>query len=141
LGRSYPCNFCKNSKFFSWHTEYSLQDFAFALQNNSDELIHKIKDVRVIKKDKAGVPHRVMVRTAKAEHLFSVKDLYRFKDVKSFAFSIHKRGSRVIIKGNGCGHHMGLCQQGAYEMIARGYSYKKVLSFYYPGTELSTMSA
>lgn len=140
LARSYACQFCKKSKFFVWRKEYSLQDFALTLQNHSDDIIHKIKDVHIIKKDKAGVPHKVLVRTSKAEHFFSGKDLYRLKDIKSFAFTIHKRGSRIIVKGNGYGHHMGLCQQGAYEMISRGYSYKKVLTFYYPGTELTHYS-
>ncbi len=141
LARSYACNFCKKSKLYSWRKEYNLQDFSSLLQENSDTIIHKIKDVRVSKKDKAGIVQEVIARTAKSEHAFTVAELYKtFKDIKSYSFSLLKRGSKIIVKGHGYGHHMGLCQWGARQMIDDGYSYKKVLSFYYPGTTLQKVT-
>jgi stage II sporulation protein D len=38
--------------------------------------------------------------------------------------------------GSGSGHGVGLCQHGADEMGAEGRSYREILAFYYPGTEL-----
>ena len=40
------------------------------------------------------------------------------------------------LDGRGWGHGVGLCQIGAAVMAAEGYSYKEILSHYYPGTEL-----
>ena len=141
LARSYACTYCKKSKLYSWRKEYVLQDFSARLQENSDSIIYKIKDIRVTKKDKAGLVQEVSARTAKSEHIFTVAELYKtFKDIKSYCFSLLKRGTKLIIKGRGYGHHMGLCQWGARQMIDDGHSYKKVLSFYYPGTTLKKVT-
>ncbi len=40
----------------------------------------------------------------------------------------------ITFKGTGYGHHMGLCQWGARELVNQGWNYKKILHFYYPGT-------
>ena len=40
----------------------------------------------------------------------------------------------VILDGRGFGHGLGLSQEGAMEMAREGYSYKKIIRFYYPGT-------
>ena len=39
-------------------------------------------------------------------------------------------------RGTGAGHGVGLCQRGADEMGAEGRSYREILTFYYPGTEM-----
>jgi stage II sporulation protein D len=39
-------------------------------------------------------------------------------------------------RGTGSGHGVGLCQHGADVMGAEGRSYREILAFYYPGTEL-----
>ena len=38
--------------------------------------------------------------------------------------------------GRGYGHGVGLSQWGAYEMADEGFTYDKILEFYYPGTAL-----
>ena len=38
--------------------------------------------------------------------------------------------------GNGKGHGVGMSQLGAKTMAAQGFSYKDILNFYYPGTEI-----
>ncbi|MDR0766587.1 MAG: SpoIID/LytB domain-containing protein [Odoribacteraceae bacterium] len=47
--------------------------------------------------------------------------------------------SRFILRGAGWGHGVGLCQIGAAVMSARGYSYREILSRYFPGTRLTTI--
>ena len=41
---------------------------------------------------------------------------------------------KVVIKGQGSGHGVGMCQWGALGMSRLGYSYLQILSHYYPGT-------
>ena len=53
--------------------------------------------------------------------------------VKSYHFSIHKKGKNIQVKGRGYGHHAGLCQWGAREMVRDGWKHRKILKFYYPG--------
>lgn len=42
----------------------------------------------------------------------------------------------IIIKGSGNGHGIGMSQYGAYKMTTLKKSYKEILQFYYPGTNL-----
>lgn len=40
--------------------------------------------------------------------------------------------------GSGNGHGVGMSQNGAKNMASKGFSYKDILQFYYPGTEIRT---
>ncbi len=40
-------------------------------------------------------------------------------------------GKQISLKGRGYGHGVGLCQEGAMEMAARGYNFLEILQFYY----------
>lgn len=48
------------------------------------------------------------------------------------------QASGIVVSGHGFGHGVGLSQWGAEERAAAGQSYRKILSFYYPGTALAT---
>ena len=41
-----------------------------------------------------------------------------------------------VFTGRGWGHGVGMCQVGAYGMAAAGFSYREILSHYYPGTRI-----
>jgi SpoIID/LytB domain protein len=41
-----------------------------------------------------------------------------------------------ILKGAGWGHGVGLCQIGAAIMGGKGFSYREILSHYFPGAEV-----
>ena len=41
--------------------------------------------------------------------------------------------------GAGWGHGVGLCQIGAAVMGEKGYSYREILSHYYPGTDVTKL--
>ena len=47
---------------------------------------------------------------------------------------------RFVIKGAGFGHGHGMSQYGAYGAARQGLTWKQILGFYYPGTELTTLS-
>jgi stage II sporulation protein D len=46
----------------------------------------------------------------------------------------------IRFQGRGKGNGAGLCQDGADEMAAQGYTYKEILNFYYPGTTVSVLA-
>ena len=48
-------------------------------------------------------------------------------------------GEGIVISGEGLGHGVGLCQMGAFAMAMRGWSYKKILSHYFPGHVLKKL--
>lgn len=51
-------------------------------------------------------------------------------------FDIEKRGKMFRLTGRGWGHGVGLCQIGAARMAHEGKTYREILEFYYPGTEI-----
>jgi stage II sporulation protein D len=55
---------------------------------------------------------------------------------KSGNFTIEKKGDRLVFRGRGLGHGVGMCQHGAMGMARADKDYKAILQHYYPGTEL-----
>jgi stage II sporulation protein D len=51
--------------------------------------------------------------------------------LKSTFFTIKEEGDNVVFSGKGFGHGVGLCQEGAMRMAELGYSYIKILNYYY----------
>jgi SpoIID/LytB domain protein len=60
--------------------------------------------------------------------------------LKSSRFEIGKLGSNYIFQGQGFGHGLGLCQEGAHVMAVRGATYEKILGKYFPGTYVAQES-
>ena len=137
LARSYPCIYCKKFKIHSWQGKYDLHELEKALKVALPGL-RRLREIKITKKDKAGIIQQVQIKGAGHTYNLSGKKIYSLLNskVKSFHFSIEKVENIVTFKGKGYGHHLGLCQWGAKEMINQGYDYKSVLEFYYPGTQL-----
>ena len=54
--------------------------------------------------------------------------------IKISRFEVTRTGANFVFRGNGFGHGLGLCQEGAHAMARRGASYRQILSHYLPGT-------
>lgn len=57
-------------------------------------------------------------------------------DLRSTFFSVAVTGDSVFFKGRGYGHGVGLCQEGAMVMAARGFTYRQIIGFYYAGVSI-----
>lgn len=136
LKRVEPCTYCKKCRVYAWSVEYPIAECEELLRTNLGKTV-KLKEFRIGRKDKAGVVHELHVTGDDGMfHLTGRATYSLFKDIKSYAFEVSKTSKKIIFKGTGLGHHMGLCQWGGREMIKRGKKYTDVLSFYYPGTSL-----
>jgi stage II sporulation protein D len=58
-------------------------------------------------------------------------------NLKSAFFSVVKEGNLITFKGRGYGHGVGLCQEGAMVMAARGFKYSDIIRFYYSDVIIS----
>ena len=56
--------------------------------------------------------------------------------IKSTLFDVSFENGKLIFAGRGFGHGVGLSQWGAREMAAEGFDFRRIISFYYPGTEI-----
>ena len=54
-------------------------------------------------------------------------------NLRSAFFTVISEGDSVIFKGRGYGHGVGLCQEGAMAMAAKGFTYRQIIDFYYTG--------
>ncbi len=137
LARPYACTHCKRCRIYSWKTELEL-----ATLNKRLGLPNVIKDVKIASKDKAGLVRDLSIKHGNTTITMPSKQFYSaLKDVKSFYFSMQKKSGKLILNGRGYGHHMGLCQWGAREMVRDGWLYKDILQFYYPGIQFMRLSA
>ena len=96
----------------------------------------------VSKRDETG---RAEFITLEGEHRKSVRG-WDFKIIvgrvlgwsvlKSSRFEVSRAGSNFIFRGSGFGHGLGLCQEGAHVMAARGAGFQRILQKYFPGTSV-----
>lgn len=65
--------------------------------------------------------------------LFHIRDDF---GLKSTFFDIRLSGSLVTLNGRGFGHGVGMCQEGAMQMAARGLSYRDIIHHYYTNVKI-----
>ena len=92
---------------------------------------NRLDQVLVSKRDETG---RAEFITLDGEHRKTVRG-WDFKIIvgralgwnvlKSSRFEVVRSGSNFIFRGSGFGHGLGLCQEGAHVMAARGASYRE----------------
>jgi stage II sporulation protein D len=78
-----------------------------------------------------------------SEFLYGKQDLNAiriFFKLNSTRFVIEENAETVTFLGQGFGHGVGLCQEGAIRMAELGYSYKEILEYYYTGVHLIQLS-
>ncbi len=139
LRRDYPCTYCKNCSLYSWKVKYQTSDFKSLIQAGIEDAV-PVKDLRVLRRDRAGVVREVQVKTNSAWIALSGQKIYSLlKDIKSLCFSMKKEGKKIVVSGHGCGHHLGLCQWGARQMVREGWNYMDILKFYYPGISFTSI--
>lgn len=136
LARAYPCTYCASCKLYSWKARYECAECADEL-HELEPSIRTVSDMKLGEVDRAGVVQSVKLKTDRGWRTISRKLLYSaLKDIKSYCFSVHKERNELLFEGKGYGHHTGMCQWGARQMVKEGSTYLEVLKFYYPGTKL-----
>jgi SpoIID/LytB domain protein len=132
LARTYPCHYCQECKSYTWQANYSLDELR-TLFGSETKKIARYRDAKVTKADPAGSVTEVKIKGKLSWAPLSGKKVKTtLKKLKSKCYTIHKRGRELVFSGKGYGHHLGLCQWGAYGMVKAGWDYQNILLFYYP---------
>ena len=71
---------------------------------------------------------------------YSGTQLRRLLGLPSTAMTITATGDTITIVTKGYGHRVGMSQYGADAMAVTGKTYPEILAYYYPGTQLETLS-
>ncbi|MFH0912793.1 MAG: SpoIID/LytB domain-containing protein [Candidatus Omnitrophota bacterium] len=138
-----PCNFCRESPHFKWHSVLSQGEIKDALAKGGYK-IGDIKDISISGRDKSGRIISLRIVNDKKDLDISAKD---FREniigpniIRSTNFTVTLVDRDIVFEGLGWGHGVGLCQWGAYFMSRQDYDYKQILEYYYPGAKVSLIS-
>jgi stage II sporulation protein D len=131
------CGACGDANRYRWSASLSLADARKAFRKL---LGADLESIEIETKTRTG-----RVKTAKLKGHGKTKsvsggDLRRvlgYNALFSTAIdSLAVEGDRIVIKGRGSGHGVGLCQWGARGLALRGDSFEQILTRYYPGARL-----
>ena len=132
-------DFCSNSPHQNWKNSISGETVRVKLAK-SGYATGKISKITMSGHDDSGRPEKLKIRGSKGTISITPAKFRMAVDpwlVKSaFITDIGVHGKDIVIEGKGWGHGVGMCQWGAKEMGGKGYDYKKILEFYYPGTSV-----
>ncbi|MCH7534317.1 MAG: SpoIID/LytB domain-containing protein [Bacteroidetes bacterium] len=75
------------------------------------------------------------------EHTFRLTNIRKDWKLRSTFFTVSRDKREVVLNGKGYGHGVGLCQEGAIHMAELGFSFKKILEFYYNNVKLVSLKS
>jgi SpoIID/LytB domain protein len=139
----------ETTDFYRWKVEYEQNELAEIIGRRSGIDFGQIADLIPVERGKsarltklriAGTKRTFTIgkeleirRTLSNSHLYSSAIVFDKVDVKEGI------PQKFILYGAGWGHGVGLCQIGAAVMGEQGYSYDKILSHYFPQTEIKKL--
>ena len=138
--------------FYRWSIEYDRDVLSELVARRSGIDVGRIKALEPLERGESGRIYKLRIvgedRTITVGKELEIRRILSESHLKSSEFEpvcLDASGKEVEpdsewvtlrLDGRGWGHGVGLCQIGAAVMAAEGYSYKEILSHYYPGTEL-----
>lgn len=140
----------ETSDFYRWTVEYSQQELAELIRNRSGidfgviislEPLERGTSGRIVRLRITGTKRSMTIgkeleirRTLSTSHLYSSAFV-----VETSEHDDNGIPGKFTLRGAGWGHGVGLCQIGAAVMSAKGYTYDKILSHYFPGATLTNL--
>ncbi len=137
------CPFDQNSPYYQWDKSFGMEAVQ-ELFSKAGYSLGTIASITPFRWTGAGRISRIRLLHSQGELILKAEDLRRvlgYTELPSTRFRIEKIGREMQIHGNGYGHGVGLCQWGAKEMAEMGYSYDKILKYYYPGVRVEPYSS
>jgi len=148
-------SWCSTSPHFRWTEVWSARELGGVLRSYlGDELDEEfapgdfgvLREIAVLERDPSGRVSRLQVRTDRGEWevwgdriRWALRPVHsRFSILRSTMFEVELHEAdgvlgKVVLRGGGFGHGVGLCQTGALERARRGQSAREILEAYYSG--------
>lgn len=135
--------------FYRWEVEYSQKEISELIKERSGIDFGEIIKLEPVKRGHSSRLIRLKIigtkRTLTIGKELVIRKWLSESHLYSSAFVIDhleiENGipQKIILKGAGWGHGVGLCQIGAAVMGENGYSYKQILNHYFKGAELKKL--
>lgn len=119
--------YCTSSRSATWHKTIPLTEWIDYLRRHGFKA--KISDPSVLNFSQTN--RMSDYRTGNFTiPLRIIRDDFK---LRSTFFSVIADHSKVLLKGRGYGHGVGLCQEGAMVMASKGFNFRQIIEFYYAG--------
>jgi stage II sporulation protein D len=140
--RPVVCHLAAGAPNFQWTLELRLGDLSEMLRRAGFG-VGAVKNVEVVDRTGSLRASTVLVQGRGGTQRLRGADFRRaigYDTLKSTLFAVAIDGDVARFSGRGYGHGVGMCQWGAKNMAELGSSARQILSFYYPGTTLTTLA-
>jgi SpoIID/LytB domain protein len=133
----------------SWVNVIPAAKLARALQGDSrGDVGTRLENIVVAKRDRTGRVEFIALEGERSRVLrgwdfkLIVGRALGWNMLKSSRFDVTRAGRNFVFRGDGFGHGLGLCQEGAHALARRkGASYRRILEHYFPGTSIGGREA
>lgn len=127
--------------FYRWRVVYTPQHLADLIRSKLALDLGPIHDLQALGRGASGRIYRLKI-TGQRNHIIIGKELEIRRALStthlySSAFVVERDAGRIVLRGAGWGHGVGLCQIGAAVMANAGHTYTEILRHYYRGTTIS----
>jgi SpoIID/LytB domain protein len=132
---------------FRWRVELNAAQLAEAVAKRQS--VGKVRSIRVASRDRSGRATRLELE-GDAGSLVVERELNirrTLGSLRSALFVLEPTTNtagfveKLVIRGGGFGHGVGMCQTGAIGAAQRGWTAEQILQRYYPGTSLRNLYA
>jgi stage II sporulation protein D len=138
FGRSYPYlksveSNCELSPYAVWERKIPKEEIEKALG------LKGIQGITIHSYTATGRAKELLIQKELGQTVMKATEfrkLLGWSRLPSTNFTLRGNGSGITFEGKGYGHGVGLCQWSALQMARDGKTYKEILSFFYPGTEI-----
>ncbi len=140
--------FCKKSPHYSWSFEIKKEKLREVLNKvfSDGESLGNFLDLDIYEKTSSGRVKYLLCNFSNGEKQISGYKFYLVLGkwlgwhlLKSTMFSIEETNGLYRFNGRGLGHGVGMCQWGAKGMAEQGYTYREILSHYFPQTKIEKL--
>ncbi len=132
------CPFCKRSPHYFWKAKIPFSQIKQKL-NKKGYRIGRISRVSAIGRNKSERVEKIKISGDKEIIIGANKFrlIVGANLIRSANFKMAVKNKNLLVQGLGWGHGVGLCQWGAYFMARKGFNYRQILGYYYPGAKLT----
>jgi stage II sporulation protein D len=141
---SHEDRYCAARGVLKWESAIRVADLDRALRAAGLTMPAGWSEIEVVSRSESGRAQRLKlsggadgnVPISASTFRFAVDRELGWNKIRSDLYDVRNAGEQIVFSGRGSGHGVGMCQAGAEEMARERKTYREILSFYYPGTQL-----
>ncbi len=135
------CTYCRQGPHFTWSFDLSKSQMQ-KLFTRYHQDCRDIKNVRILSRDHSGRVQKLQIRHSGGSFEMqgaAFRMMVGADKIRSTHFDLSDQGPVLHFTGQGWGHGVGLCQEGAKGMAEQGARAEAIIRYYYPGTILVSL--